>query len=295
MPLTSHRDPPASDELETALHAAAAGEELELPPLPQVAVQVAQLAASEPAGGTPEQAPRNAAALAELIQRDVALAGQVMRVANSALYSRRAPVVSLPQAIAWLGFDSVSNIALSFALRSELFVNPAFELRMKALWRESVTAACLSREIARATRRNVELAYLCGLLHRVGLAVILWRLAAADPNGASPMDDDAIELFASGFEGKVGGQLARVWNLPPQVRACITQWRQPLAAQDARFDVLQVTVARALAAHLAAPAPEPTLAGVPPECLDEVGLYPEDIAALLERREAILATVESYS
>jgi HD-like signal output (HDOD) protein len=293
MPLSSRHDHPSSDDLETALHAAAAGEELELPPLPQVAVQVAQLAAGESAGG--EQAPRNAAALAELIQRDVALAGQVMRVANSALYSRRVPVVSLPQAIAWLGFDSVSNIALSFAMRSELFVNPAFELRMKALWRESVTAACLSREIARATRRNVELAYLCGLLHRVGLAVILWRLAGADPDGASPMDDDAIDLFASGFESKVGGQLARVWNLPAQVVACISHWRQPLAAHESRFDVLQVAVARSLAVHLFDQSPEPTLIGVPPECLDEVGLYPEDIAALLARREAILATVENYS
>jgi HD-like signal output (HDOD) protein len=294
MLLTTRLERPASDDLETALHAAAAGEALELPPLPQVAVQVAQLAAAEPAEGAQPQS-ANAAALAELIQRDVALAGQVMRVANSALYSRRAPVVSLPQAIAWLGFDSVRNIALSFALRSELFVNPAFEARMKALWRESVTVACLGREIARATRRNVELAYLCGLLHRVGLAVILWRLANADPNGAGPAEDDAIDTFAAGFEGRVGGQLARVWNLPPQVGACIVHWRQPLAARDARPEVMQLAVARALAGHLTDGAPEPALVGVPAECLEEVGLYPEDIAALLERREAILATVESYS
>mgnify|MGYP000993135909 CR=1 FL=1 len=135
MPSIAAPQRPDRAQHESALNAAVAGDSLELPPLPQVAVEVARLAATDPSGDD-ARTQGSAAALADLIQRDVALASQVMRVANSALYSRRAPVVSLPQAIAWLGFDTVRNIALAFAVRGELFLNPAFEARMKALWRK---------------------------------------------------------------------------------------------------------------------------------------------------------------
>jgi HD-like signal output (HDOD) protein len=197
---------PSTDaSLEIPLQAAIAGEGLELPPLPQVAIEAANLAADGDGG---------AVALAQLIQRDIALASQVMRVANSSLYSRRAPVVSLHQAIAWLGVDAIRNIALAFAVRAQLFGVSAFEPQLRALWRESVSVGCFAQEIARAKRRNVETAYLCGLLHRVGLAVILWRLGRASLDAGVQVEDESMESFVGGFEGQVGAQLARAWNLP---------------------------------------------------------------------------------
>src|ERR1041384_2889968 len=116
---------------------------------------------------------------AKLIQRDVALAGQVMRVANSALYARRTPVVTLPQAIAWLGMREIRNITFAAAVQSQVFNSSYFRQEMNELWRESVITALFAQEVARLKRRNVESAYLCGLLHRVGLAISLARTGSA--------------------------------------------------------------------------------------------------------------------
>ena len=92
----------------------------------------------------------SAADLARLIQRDIALAGQVMRVANSAVYARRNPVVTLPQAIAWLGIREVRNIAFAVALKGQVFNSAYFRHEMADLWRESVITRC-SRRRSRAS------------------------------------------------------------------------------------------------------------------------------------------------
>jgi hypothetical protein len=70
----------APDDINRILHEAMADESLELPPPPQVVSEVMRLTRGEAAGEG--NADAGAADLARLIQRDMALAGQVMRVAN---------------------------------------------------------------------------------------------------------------------------------------------------------------------------------------------------------------------
>jgi len=78
-------------------------------PLPRVCAQLAELTA---------QQVTDAAQLARLIQSDPALAGEIMRVANSPALRPRMPVVSLQQAVSWLGVAEVRNIAMAVMLRS---------------------------------------------------------------------------------------------------------------------------------------------------------------------------------
>src|SRR3954462_9302082 len=134
--MTSTAHAPASDDLDRVLHAAMADESLELPPPPQIATEVMRLTRAEEAED--DNVSTNAAELAKLIQRDVALASQVMRVANSALYARRAPVVTLPQAIAWLGMREVRTIAYAIAVQGQVFASTYFRKERTELWRESV-------------------------------------------------------------------------------------------------------------------------------------------------------------
>src|SRR6202046_5886638 len=71
-------------------------------PMPRVCAQLAELTA---------QQATDAAQLARLIQSDPALAGEVMRVANSPALRPRSAVVSLQQAVSWLGIAEGGNIA----------------------------------------------------------------------------------------------------------------------------------------------------------------------------------------
>jgi len=284
-------------ELDLVLQAAMADESLELPPPPEVAVEVTRLTRSDMSDDGSADA--SSAELARLIQRDVALAGQVMRVANSALYVRRSPVVTLPQAIARLGTREIRTIAFAVAVQGQVFASTYFRREMTELWRESVITALFAQEIARLKRRNGESAYLCGLLHRVGLAVALGRVGAAALTHRLSPDAGVVLQFAREHEARVGTQLAASWNLPPAVGASIAHWPNPLEATEWRSEVMEVALARQISDELRTPGiggelPDSMLGPVS-KWMDELSIYPDELFSIMAQRAAIHATAESFT
>jgi HD-like signal output (HDOD) protein len=286
-----------NDDIDRVLHAAMADESLELPPPPEVASAVMRLTR----GGalSDDAADASSAQLAALIQRDVALAGQVMRVANSALYARRTPVVTLSQAIAWLGIREVRNIAFAVAVQGQVFTSSYFRREMSDLWRESVITALFAQEIARLKRRNVESAYLCGLLHRAGMAVILNRVGTAVLKHRITPDAGVVLQNAARHEARVGTHLAIAWGLPPAVSAAITHWREPEAAELANIEVMEVALARQISDELRTPGmggelPDSMLGPVS-KWMDELSIYPDELFSIMAQRAAIYATAESFA
>jgi HD-like signal output (HDOD) protein len=290
---------PAGTEghVDQILRAAIADQTLTLPPLPQIAVEVMRITRDDPR--TDEECDASAAELARLIQRDVSLAGQVMRVANSALYARRTPVVTLSQAIAWLGVREIRNIAYAAAVQSQLFNSSYFRREMAEIWRESVITALFAQEIARLKRRNVESAYLCGLLHRVGYAVMLSRMGTAALEHQLSIDAMTVMRYAAEHEARVGAHLAANWHLPLSVASAIAHWRNPVDAGHARIEVMEVALARQISDELRAPGaggelPDSMLGPVS-RWMDDLSIYPDELFTIMAQRAAIYATAESFA
>lgn len=287
----------APDDIDRILHEAMANDSLELPPPPQVVSEVMRLTRGEGAGN--DAADANSSELAKLIQRDMALAGQVMRVANSAVYARRNPVVTLPQAIAWLGIREIRNIAFAVALKGQVFASAYFRSVVTDLWRESVITALFAQEIARLKRRNVESAYLCGLLHRVGMAVILNRVGAVVLERRLTPDPAHVLAIAARHEARVGTLLSIAWQLPPSVSAAISHWNDPPAAELSRTEVMEVALARQISDEMRTPGaggelPD-TLLGPVSRWMDELSIYPDELFTIMAQRAAIYATAESFT
>ncbi len=283
-----------SDQVDRILNAAIAEGTLELPSPPQIAAEVMRLTR----GKQGESGDTDAGELSRLIQRDLALAGQVMRVANSALYARRTPVTTLPQAIAWLGIREVRNIAFAVAVQGQVFASGYFHHAMNDLWRESVITALFAQEIARHKQRDMESAYLCGLLHRVGMAIIMNRVGtAAVKHGLAP-EPGRVQQLAARHEARVGTHLAIMWNLPPAVAAAIAHWRDPQGAELSRTEVMEIALARQISDELRTPGiggelPESMLGPVS-RWMDELAVYPDELFSIMAQRAAIHATAESF-
>ena len=105
---------------------------LTLPMLPQVTTQVLALV---------NNIDSDALELAKLIQSDQALAGHVMRIANSAAYSPNSDITSLQQAIARLGMQNIAEIALAATMGPSMFSAEGFEDMVKRLWQSSLATA----------------------------------------------------------------------------------------------------------------------------------------------------------
>lgn len=211
---------------------------VDLPLLPGVAMEVTNVANQESA---------DARAIAELLRKDQAMAAHVLRVVASPVYSGRTQIVSLQQAVARLGVQKIREIALAIAFRVGVFKLKGFEKEVTSMFQHSVSAAMFAQEVARTTRRNVDDAFMCGLLHDVGRPVILQALVAILHEQKVTYAPDAVMAATGELHVEVGTRLAESWHLPEAVAMAITH-HHSTNPPDAHVNGVRIT---ALADELA--------------------------------------------
>jgi hypothetical protein len=124
-----------------------------------------------------------------------------------------AAVVSLQQAVSWLGVAEVRNIATAVMLRGEVFNAPGHEPESEDLWREAWLAGLWAKEIARERRKHVESAFLAALMHRTGAALALKILSRFEAAQRTVMDARTFADLVAEFEPAFGRLLMDNWRL----------------------------------------------------------------------------------
>jgi HD-like signal output (HDOD) protein len=246
-------------------------------PLPRVCAQLAELTAQQAV---------DAAQLARLIQSDLALAGEVMRVANSPAMRPRAAVVSLRQAVSWLGVAEVRNIAMAVMLRGEVFVAPGHEPESEELWREAWLSGLWAKEIARERRKHVESAFLAALMHRTGAALGLKILSRFEAEQRTVMDARSFAELVVEFEPGFGRLLMSNWCLPADVQDAACDWRNyPHASQSDLAGT--VNAAHLLATHTMYPELLSEELVLESPVFEQLGVFPDDRRAMLAKRDFV--------
>ncbi|MBN4055172.1 HDOD domain-containing protein [bacterium AH-315-K03] len=261
-----------------------ANKKLSLPMLPQVTTQVLSLV---------NDVDSDAAALAKLIQSDQALAGHVMRIANSAAYSPMAKMTSLQQASARLGMQNIADIAMAATMGPKLFQVPGFEDMVSEIWKASLATAVWAREIARQGRRNVESTFLCGLLCQIGKPVVLQTVLEIAKDLNESADPQDVSQLIERFQVEVGSSLAEHWQLPVAVGNTIRFIDIEGPAEEVQDIVDSIKAARIFSAiTLTDRHYDLDLISTDPHIV-ETNLYSDDIQQLLEKTDAIHETVEA--
>jgi HD-like signal output (HDOD) protein len=269
----------------SALHAQAAhafmGESLVSPqniaPMPRVCAQLAELTAQHAADATQ---------LARLIQSDAALAGEIMRVANSPALRPRSPIVSLQQAVSWLGVAEVRNIAMAVMLRGEVFSAPGHEPESEELWREAWLAGLWAKEIARERRKHVESAFLAALMHRTGAALALKILSGFEVQQRTVMDAQTFAGLVNEFEPRFGRLLMSNWRLPDDVQDAASDWRDYRSSTHGDL-AGTVHAAHLLATHTLHPQLLDEALVIESPVFEQLGVFPDDRRQLLTRRDHV--------
>jgi HD-like signal output (HDOD) protein len=246
-------------------------------PLPRVCVQLAELTAQQ---GT------DAAQLSKLIQSDPALAGEVMRIANSPALRPRAAVVSLQQAVSWLGIAEVRNIGMAVMLRGEVFSAPGHEPESEELWREAWLSGLWAKEIARERRKHVESAYLAALMHRTGAALALKILSRFEADQRTVTDAHTFTGLVVEFEPAFGRLLMSTWRLPQDVQDGATDWRSYRASAHADL-AGTVYAAHLLATHTLHPQLMSEESVIADAVFEQLGVFPDDRKAMLDKRDQV--------
>lgn len=145
---------------------------LRLPPFPQVAIRLLQLANDENV---------QLHHLSDLISSNPAFAAEVLTIANSLLYAPRIPVSSILQGIAVMGANELKEMCLTVGVRA--FLGKSLSLpAMRDLWRHNLACALIAEQLASAGFLDKGIAYTSGVLHDIGrfaLAVVRPKAYAA--------------------------------------------------------------------------------------------------------------------
>ena len=157
--------------------------------------------------------------IARLISQDVALAGHVMLVANSPVFSTGHKLASITQAINVLGMQRIFSLVVSQLLKLALAGNQ--DASMDRFWETSAQTAHVSAELAKRLRCvRPDVAYTFGLFHDCGIPLLMKRFPqtkavlaaanAAEERGFTDVEDDMMGTN----HAVVGYFLAKRWHLP---------------------------------------------------------------------------------
>jgi HD-like signal output (HDOD) protein len=213
-----------------------------------------------------DNADASVSSLARIMAGDQALAAMVLKLANSAYYGYARRIESLPDAVVLLGFSSVKNLAITASITRLLATDQddLTEIR-SGIFEHSLATAVCARILGRTRRVMGEKAFVAGLLHDLGLIVLVCyakdrfrELHALAVARDVPFED--IELEVLGFtSAALGSAVAAEWQFPPGLCDALAHQHDPSAAEAdpllARTVHLADWLAKKLAIGFIGPAP----------------------------------------
>ena len=180
-----------------------------------------------------------------VLEADQMIAGRVLKIANSAHCAGAAQIDSLRGALMRLGMNTLRDLVLEVAMNLRVFRSDAYSAPMERVRIHSQATAHLCRIVSKFTSIDGEYAFLCGLLHDVGVAGVLVALAEG-ARGHEPPDLQVLWPAIDGVHAEAGEIMTRLWELPPDVsmvvgahhRVEIQGFPHPLAATVCLADQL---------------------------------------------------------
>ena len=157
--------------------------------------------------------------IGKLLRLDTSLAGELLRVANSALYGHRGRIDRISEAVSLLGTSTVKQLVLTLSMGSlaRTFMR---DEKQEVCWHHCVACALVSQRLAAAMGQSEERAYTAGLLHDIGRFALMARfpseyaeLLTVARHGSFDQIQCERELFDTDHCA-AGAWLAEQWNLP---------------------------------------------------------------------------------
>jgi HD-like signal output (HDOD) protein/ActR/RegA family two-component response regulator len=230
-----------------------------LPSLPRVYVALQDIARDER---------MTLSDVANLVSADSALAARVLQIVNSAFFRLPRRISNLEQAVSYLGFNAIRNLAMSVEVFSRWPGGDCAGLDLDKLQVHVHSVAAGASALTTKTPIADD-SMLAGLLHDIGY----WVLAQECPQDLR----EAVKLAVArriplhtaetaimgASHAEVGAYLLGIWGLPYPVVEAVAHHHQPERVPPAEFDVL----ASVVIAHSLLPTDDATVFGieVPPD------------------------------
>ena len=186
---------------------------IEIPLVPEVAAKIMEL--------NEDSDSLSSHNLTQLISLDPYLSASILKIANSALYSRRSEIKELDTAVNLIGFKKIKTMTLLLAGAS-LFQKNSNSYFYQLFWQHSIISAFICRDIANfiMAEENSDEYFTAALIHRIGEVPLYLsntekylQLIEENKNGDYILSKLELEMFDAN-SCQIGGALLEYWGFP---------------------------------------------------------------------------------
>jgi HD-like signal output (HDOD) protein len=197
----------------------------DLPPMPQVAAKALSMV---------ENPTINGKDLADVLLKDPALAARILKIANSAMFSRQREITTLIQAIMIIGVKAIKGIIVAASLRQ---MSKSMLPVEKLIWENSMFSAIAASTLAKKfNKKFVDEIFLLALLHSLGQIVLVSNEKTAKHYAAvlTHIKEQRIgymeaEQEVYGFSHPlIGALVAKKWNFSEDTCNIILHYKNPI-------------------------------------------------------------------
>jgi HD-like signal output (HDOD) protein len=201
--------------------------------------------------------------VAKVIERDVGLCAKILQLVNSAFFGLPRKIVSLDEAVTYLGTLTIKNLAMALeafsAAKEASDLSPA---ELTTLQDHSLLSGQIARRIDTRDKGKADESFLAGVLHEVGWLVKVDREVT---------DKDTVD------RSLLGAYLLGLWGLPHPITEAVAYHRNPRLIDHSTFEIVDAIY---IAHHLAAEQMGKAEGDLDLEHLERVGVTKNDIARM---------------
>ena len=168
--------------------------------------------------------------LSQTISLEQVVSGRVLRLANSAHFSRGKSVSSVNQAVVRLGLEPLKTLIIASSLVSAF---PYVEvIDLEGFWQETFEIAVLSKAIAQSCAVNPNDAFTAGMMHNIGDLMIYTVMIDHVPAILEKIEAGSLKVNAQrstiGTDSAIlGAKLAESWSFSEELVFAISEQYEP--------------------------------------------------------------------
>lgn len=274
-----------AEKIKSDILAAIENDSLVLPTLPEVALNVREIA---------ENPDSSIGQIVEVISNDAALTARIIRVCNSPLLRGSREIDNLNMAISRLGMTYTSNLATGLAME-QMFqaTSEMIDRKMREVWQKSTEIAGICHVLARHyTKLKADQATLAGLVHQIGVLPILRYVEEQDVRINSVILDQIINEI----HPQIGAKILAKWDFPEELKNVPEEYQNFTRNMD-KVDYSDLVMVATLQTLMGSDHPHTQLDWTQISAFTRVGLDPEidmnEAEDLSEDMEAAMALLNS--
>ena len=173
------------------------------------------------------------------------LTARVLKLVNSAYYGLNRRIESVRDAVVYLGFDTVKNLAMGASViqvtsnKVDGGNTPEVEFDLAGLWRKAIATGVAAESTAKRLRyENSSDCLVAGLLHILGTIILRIyfpedlqeAIQYAHENGCSLLEAEKEIIGVP--DPEIAGWLGKKWDLPKDIVRGLSSYHKPLSLPE---------------------------------------------------------------